>query len=278
MDKKVYVYKKKALTPCLRWAGGKRRHLKDMASILPPRFDKYFEPMVGAGALFLRLMPEEAVIGDSNADLIHFYKILRDNTDELILRLSQLEPSGKAYYKARSLQPASPIANATRFAFLNRLAWNGVYRVNKLGKFNVPFGKRIPKKMWDFENMRAIASLLQTTILFNGDFEECLKSVSDGDFVFLDPPYPRGANNGMGFNRYTSHFFSVDDHKRLALVAKILANRGAFVLVAECAHPEISDMYKDGFNSMVVEGKSLIAGKVDARKLVAESFYFSYQI
>ena len=246
--------------------------------LLPPDFNRYFEPMVGGGALFLRLQPEQAIIGDSNAELINFYSILRDNTEELIAELAQLEPSAGAYYEARDLQPTTTMDSASQFAFLNRLAWNGVYRVNRQGKFNVPFGKRVPEQMWDFDNMRAIAEVLKSARLFAGDFEQCIASARPGDFVFLDPPYPRGANNGMGFNRYTARFFSFEDHKRLAGYAMRLAECGILVLVAESSHPKIAGLYPDEFNRVEIVGRSLIAGKASARKPVRELLLHSYDV
>jgi DNA adenine methylase len=265
-------------TPCLRWAGGKRRQLAYLEPLVPTEYNRYFEPMVGAAALFLRLQPSQAILGDSNAELIGFYEVLRDNTEELIARLRRFKASEKGYYEVRAMEPICPIDRAARFAFLNRLAWNGVYRVNKEGKFNVPFGKRIPSEMWDYPNLRAMARALKTASLFRGDFEECTAAAESGDFVFIDPPYPRGANDGMGFNRYTTRFFSYEDHERLARSASDLVSRGVLVMIAESAHPDISTLYSERFNRLTIEGKALIAGKAEARRTVRELLLYSYEV
>lgn len=245
---------------------------------MPGEYNRYFEPMLGAAALFLKLQPTQAVLGDSNAELIQFYDVLRDNTEELIARLRGCKASQEEYYEVRGMEPTCPIDRAVRFAFLNRLAWNGVYRVNKRGKFNVPFGKRIPKKMWDYANLRLVARSLKKASLFAGDFEECVAGAEAGDFVFIDPPYPRGASNGVGFNRYTSTFFSYEDHVRLAGCAASLARKGVLVLIAQSAHPDISKLYREPFNRVAVEGKALIAGKASARRIVSELLLHSYEV
>lgn len=262
--------------PCLRWAGGKRRHLLAMEAVLPSQFGLYFEPMVGGAALFLRMQPSRAVLGDINAELMGFYQILRDRTEELIWRLSHLKASREMYYSLRESEPTDPVDVAVRFAYLNRLCWNGLYRVNREGKFNVPIGSRLPTRMWNFDNMRQIACSLRKVTLFCGDFSECVATASEGDFVYLDPPYPRGSSDGLGFNRYSSVSFSYDEHVRLARTADDLSRRGVLVLVSETADPRIVGLFSNDFVPTYLDGKSLISGRAAGRRAVREALLRNY--
>ena len=158
--------------PCLRWAGGKTRLLSTLLSLIPESFETYIEPMIGGGSVFLSVRPRKAIISDINADLINFYQVLRDTPIKLIDRLIALSPSKEQYYRFRSDSPTTSIDRAIRFAYLNRLSWNGLYRVNKGGKFNVPFGGRYPKKMWDPSHLLQVSQLLQSADIIAGDFRE----------------------------------------------------------------------------------------------------------
>lgn len=264
--------------PCLRWAGGKRRHIQFIHKLLPSKYETYYEPMVGGASVFLNFQPPRAVLGDNNPELINFYNVLRNSPDDLISYLKKLTASEEQYYEFRRWSPNDPLERAIRFAYLNRLSWNGLYRVNMRGEFNVPFGKRYPETLWDFVNLEKVSLALESALLFTGDFEQCIANVNPGDFIFFDPPYPRGALNGLGFNRYSSKFFSYEDHKRLANVATKLANLGTLILITESAHPDIVNLFKDNFNVSYIESKSLIASQSSKRRQVKEVLIHNYRV
>jgi len=244
--------------------------------MVPEEFGNYFEPLIGAGALFFRLGPDAGVIADANDELINFYRVLREDTEALCAALKQLKASKEEYYKRRAERPRSPLTRAIRFYYLNRLCWNGLYRVNLQGEFNVPFGGRLPKTMCKTENLRRASRILKNVKILHGDFEETTTGAQQGDFVYLDPPYPKGAANRNSFSHYNRTRFTYKDHERLAKTAKTLAERGVYVMITESAHPEILDLYGSGFFKNTVESKSLIAGRSKYRRKVHEAIITSY--
>lgn len=264
------------LAPCLRWAGSKRRFIDRILALAPHSFETYYEPMLGSASVFLGLSPGQAVLADSNAELVNFYSVLKAKPDDLISRLAKMSASEADYYRIRRAEPVDQLDKAVRFIYLNRLCWNGLYRVNSEGEFNVPFGKRTPEVLWDFENMRMIAERLGSARLLCGDFAASLQDANGADFVFLDPPYPRGSSNGLGFDRYTSTGFSVNDHQRLALFAEELDRRGALVMVCETGDPKILDLFPSHFRSHTYSSKSLIAASSDARRDIEEAILTNY--
>ena len=242
----------------------------------PEQFGDYFEPMIGGGALFLSLQPERGVIADANEDLINFYVCLRDDTQALCAALAQLEASKEEYYRRRAERPGSPLEQAMRFYYLNRLCWNGLYRVNLKGQFNVPFGGRVPRTMCDVENLSEASRILQNVRILHGDFEETTSAAHEGDFVYFDPPYPKGAADNDGFCHYNRTRFTYKDHQRLAKAASTLADCGVHVMITESAHPRILDLYGSRFFKSVVKSRSLIAGRSDRRGEVDEAIITSY--
>ena len=188
-----------------------------LCELAPQSWCRYFEPMAGGAAMFFSIRPRIALLADTNADLVNFYSVLKSSRFALIHKLSRLAASREIYYLLRSAKPRAPLQRAVRFAYLNRLAWNGLYRVNRSGLFNVPIGDRLPTTMWDVASLTAASNALQDADLLHGDFRDTTASARANDFVFFDPPYPRGAQNATGFNRYTAHFFKAQDHSDLAL-------------------------------------------------------------
>ena len=207
---------------------------------------------------------------------MNFYAVLRHQSEELLSRLERLSASEELYYQFRRTIQKSPMERAVRFLYLNRLCWNGIYRVNKQGHFNVPFGSRIPEELWDLDNLRLAASCLSYAELQVGDFEDCVDAASEGDFVFFDPPYPKGASQGNGFHMYTRSGFSYEDHVRLSNRARELKSRGVYVLVTETTVPSILDLFKGEFTIHLVPGKSLIAASGKDRKHIQEAIILGY--
>jgi len=266
---------RKGVRPVLRWAGGKRRLVHRLAKLLPAGWQNYVEPMAGSAAMFFYLAPRKAVLADINPDLINFFRVLRDETSELVKRLNSLSASRDLYYEMRDNVPTSGFERAVRFAYLNRLCWNGVHRVNREGEFNVPIGDRLPRRLWNPDHLYRAASQLRCARLLRADFEETLPKLKKGDFSFVDPPYPRGAAKGLGFNRYVGDFFSVEDHKRLGKLLKILNERGVLLMVVMCSDPEILQFYPP-FTRTLLRSKSLISGKPSSRRTVDEVVMTNY--
>ncbi len=171
--------------PVLRWAGGKHGMAPILASLLPNTWGTYLEPMAGGAALFFFVQPPRAVLSDVNGELMNFYSVLRDQFPVLRRRLMKLSASEGAYYAFRESTPRGSIQRAVRFAYLNRLAWNGLYRVNRAGKFNVPIGDRLPEDMWSMTDLERASTTLMAAKLKTGDFRTITEYTMKGDFVFL---------------------------------------------------------------------------------------------
>jgi DNA adenine methylase len=198
----------------IRWAGSKRKLLPMLASRLPDRFDRYIEPFAGSACLFFHLKPQKAVLGDINKELIDFYRVLKDSPEIIWSKTKELEISEKEYYRVRDLLPEDldGPSKAVRFYYLNRLCFNGIYRTNKLGKFNVPYGKdtgHFPDK----DILIRYSKILENAELFNGDYSNCISEISYGDFIYLDPPYVTSRNNMQG--EYGNGCFSFNDFPKL---------------------------------------------------------------
>lgn len=231
--------------PPLKWAGGKRWFVKNHADLFPKRFTNYLEPFLGSAAVFFALTPTEAVLADSNEDLINFYRSVRDYPDELtrLLLLHQKRHSSHYYYAMRTSKPRSNVALAAKFLYLNRTCWNGLYRVNGEGMFNVPVGtKNAVVLPTDDFTMLSIALTGSISILAQ-DFEETLEMSSVGDFVFVDPPYT-AAHNNNGFLKYNQRIFSWQDQERLRDAVARAMRRGAQVLVTNANHESIRTLYQ----------------------------------
>jgi DNA adenine methylase len=268
----------KPVNPILRWAGGKRRLVRKLEMLLPTDWNNYLEPMVGSGALFFHLAPEKAILADLNPDLMNFYGVLRDDPSDLVGRLKNLRASRESYYHMRDMKPRSKLERAIRFAYLNRLCWNGLYRVNKGGKFNVPMGDRLPETLWNTKELYRAAKILASADLITGDFKLTLRKAKRGDFVFVDPPYPRGAPVSTSFNRYCSDSFSPADHKRLGRAVRSLDKRGVATMILLASSKDILPCYPTSFHHRRLRSKSLISCNASSRRLVDEIVLTNYPI
>jgi DNA adenine methylase len=264
--------------PILRWAGGKRRVARKLQAFMPDTWNNYIEPMAGGASLFFQVTPKKATLADLNPDLINFYRVLRDNPSSLVNRLKRLRASKKNYYRMRETRPRSKLDRAVRFAYLNRLCWNGLYRVNKVGRFNVPMGDRLPKKLWNTKELYRAAKTLASTDLVTGDFKLTLRKAKRGDFVFIDPPYPRGAPVGTSFNRYCSDSFSRNDHKRLGRAVRSLDKRGVATMILLASSKNILSCYPASLDRRRLRSKSLISCNASSRRLVDEIVLTNYPI
>lgn len=264
--------------PFLKWAGGKTHLLPTLRRCIPQRFKRYFEPFLGGGALFFDLGPAEAVISDSNPELIQCYETVRDSPEELIGELSKLKVSESEFYRIRALRPERlpGVARAARFIYLNKTCFNGVYRVNKKGLFNTPFGGYSNVSLANAENLRRASRVLQTATLRCGDYSGTLELAQEGDFIYLDPPYlPVGRYSD--FKRYTKESFYEADHKRLAEVFRNLSNRRCFVLLSNSYHQKIASLYA-GFHQAPVRVPRYVSCKAQGRGNVSELIIANYKL
>lgn len=264
--------------PFLKWAGGKSRLLVDLRSCVPQRYGRYIEPFVGGGAFFFDLAPTEATLSDSNAELISCYQVVRDMPDELIQALSHYRVSESEFYRVRALQPDSlpAVERAARFIYLNKTCYNGVYRVNKRGQFNTPFGHYKSVALVDKSNLHQASALLQSAELVCQDYQTVLSYAKKNDFVYLDPPY-MPVSKYADFKRYTKEFFYEGDHERLAEVFTELSNRGCLVLLSNSYHPKIAELYS-GHHQKKVEVPRFVNCRGNGRGNVTELLISNFDL
>ena len=252
------------VVPPLKWAGGKRWFALNHLDLLPKTYERYVEPFLGSGALYFSVCPEMSILSDTNAELINLYEVIRDQPAELREKLvvHQRRHGAEYYYEMRASRPRTKLNRAARTLYLNRTCWNGLYRVNLKGEFNVPKGSKdsVVLATDDFE---ALAIVLRKSTLACQDFELTIDSAQSGDFAFIDPPYTVAHNNN-GFVKYNQHLFSWDDQIRLRNAAKRAVERGVKVLITNAAHASVEKLYED-FDQLVVERSGVISGEPSAR-------------
>jgi len=262
-------------TPFLRWAGGKRWLVHHLEDFVPRSPRCYFEPFLGAGAAFFKAMPGRAYLSDSNRQLITTFKIVRNYADELGKVLRGLRCERSLYYRMRASQPKTPLETAVRFIYLNRCSWNGLYRVNSRGDFNVPYGGegRNPQ-IWNEGSLHAAAEALSNATLASCDFAEALELAGPDDFVFADPPYTV-THGDNGFLLYNELIFSWKDQQRLKNCLVGLHKKGGLFLLTNADHPAIRRLYA-GFPIRSVSRSSILAADPSHRRRVTELLITNY--
>jgi len=262
--------------PFLRWAGGKRWLARMMGGLLPSSFKTYFEPFLGSGAIFFSLQPGGARLSDSNQNLIKAYELVRDSPGALITRLEGFSYTPKEYYRVRSSTPGAIVDQSARFLYLNRTCWNGLYRVDRTGEFNVPYGRRGAFHERDASRIRAASEVLRTSTLRCEDFEVALSRVRPGDFAFVDPPYTvtHGEN---GFLLYNERIFSWADQERLASALEAVDRRGGFFLLTNANHRSVRALYKS-FANYSLRRNSILAANPKNRRVVTELLVANYRM
>lgn len=252
--------------PILKWAGGKRQLLPSLTPFIPKKMNRYIEPMIGGGAMLMALSPKNAVIADSNPELINFYRSIVAEMDELIAQYNSWPFDEAFFYKLRAerFEDLTPIYAAARTLYLNRACFNGLYRVNRSGGFNVPWGKYKKPFIIDREQFSVARTILARAEIKLGDFREILMETAEsGDFIFLDPPYVP-LSPSADFKRYTSTQFSDQDHHAMAEMVKILSARGCEVLITNSNHPLVHDLYR-GYHIEIVQTKRNVNSKGNGR-------------
>jgi len=230
----------------LRWMGGKGKLAERICQLFPTDINRYYEPMVGAGSVFLKLKPSRAVIGDINRELVDTWRVLQREPDALISALLCMEVSHEDYLRMRTLDPwqMTPVERAARMIYLNQTGFNGMYRVNRFEQFNVPYGGDRPLVVRRDLFERLSAQIAEVEIR-DGDFEEVCADAGKGDLVYFDPPYLNRKSATATTFRFDKTNFDIKSHQRLAAFANQLALRGVRVFVSHFQHPEIQALYPD---------------------------------
>lgn len=248
--------------PFLKWAGGKSQLLSTFKDFYPKNFNRYFEPFLGGGAVFFNLAALtpglKSFISDCNPDLINCYKMLRDEPDAVIEALRKHRNDKHHFYKIRE-QDGSDLDSAERAArmiFLNKTCFNGLYRVNRKGQFNVPFGKYKNPKIVDQQNIMAVSKVLANADISCQPFEKVVAKARQGDFVYLDPPY-HPLSTTSSFTGYTSVSFNFADQERLATVFKTLTQRGCYVMLSNSDIEPIRELYSDYRTETVLANRAI---------------------
>ncbi len=253
------------LKPFLKWAGGKRWLISQHSDLLPKSFNRYIEPFLGSAAVFFHLRPKRAILGDYNTELIDTYKAIKENWRLVYryLREHRNRHSREYYYKVRSFNPVSPASRAARFVYLNRTCWNGLYRVNLAGAFNVPIGTK-SSVIFEDDRFDQVSEALQNVSLVSSDFETLIDMAEEGDFVFADPPYTVQHNNNS-FIKYNEKLFSWADQERLSRALKRASERRSMIVSTNANHNCIRGLYERTFETLVVSRNSLISSKACSR-------------
>lgn len=267
--------------PFLKWAGGKSRLIADYEPYLPPAetIRHYFEPFIGSAALFFHLQPARARLADCNRKLVEVYEVVRDEVDDLIAALQPHKNEKKYYYRIRSQDPRSldKVERAARIIYMNKTCYNGLYRENQQGEFNVPFGRYKHPRICDEPRLRAASRALQDVELCAGDFADAVAGAGEGDFVYFDPPYvPLNATSN--FTSYSRFGFDDYDHRRLSQTIANLTARGCRVMLSNSAAPLVYELYdRAEYTLHEIEARRNINSKANCRGPVTELLILNYQ-
>jgi DNA adenine methylase len=248
------------MKPIIKWVGGKHGNLEHIRKLLPPTYNKYYEPFLGGGAVLLDLNPKEAVVNDINPELINMYLQVRDSVEEVIEDLSILDSwhensdDTKGYYYRVRDNYNSNLGNdipmqAARFIYLNKHCFNGLYRVNSKGEFNVPFNGKLTGASFHPEHLRDVSKQIQNVKFLCGDFEQCLATAEAGSLVYFDPPYDY--EDEAGFVDYAKGGWSREITTKLKLLCDQLVDRGCYVLVSNNSTTFVRELFNDDRYSIV---------------------------
>ena len=270
------------IVPFLKWVGGKRQLMPAINKLLPKKYTNYYEPFIGGGALLFNIQPKKAVINDFNEELINVYKVIKNNPEGLIRDLKTHKNESGYFYNIRALDreedfdKLTGIKKASRVIYLNKTCYNGLYRVNSSGEFNSPFGKyKNPNIVNEFV-IRAVSKYLNNNeiIILNGDFEESVKNISKGAFVYFDPPYIP-VSESSNFTTYVQGGFNMSDQIRLRDLCSQLDKKNVRFLLSNSATPQIEDLYK-GYEIEYVKANRSINSNAKKRGGIDEVLIRNY--
>jgi DNA adenine methylase len=276
------VTTKKRPQPFLKWAGGKRQLLPQIRKYVPHTFHTYYEPFVGAGAVLFDLRPKKAVINDINPELVNTYHVIRHHIDELICDLKTHINNPEYFYQIRALDrdisffSLSSVIRASRIIYLNKTCYNGLFRVNRCGQFNVPFGHNPNPNIVNEPVLRAIHEYLRESdiTMLNTDFATAVRTATSGDFVYLDPPYDP-VSTTSSFTSYSLDGFNKKEQIRLKHVIDELDQRGCYIMLSNSATDFIFDLYKK-YNIRMVGARRKINSKTGKRGKIHELLITNY--
>lgn len=266
--------------PIVKWVGGKRQLMFELIKNMPKSYNRYFEPFIGGGALFFELQPEQAYISDMNEELINLYSVVRDNVYELIKDLSKHEVSKEYFLEIRNIDRTeqytelSDVERASRFIYLNRTCFNGMYRVNSQGQFNVPFGYYKNPRIIDENNLLNCSELLKKTEIKCADFSEILTKVKKGDLVYFDPPYVP-LNETSSFTSYTKDGFDINMQFKLRDVCDELDNKGVKFMLSNSDTKLVNELYVN-YEIKKVFASRQINANADGRGKITEVLVRNY--
>jgi len=258
--------------PFFKWVGGKTQLLPQILPRVPEKIGGYFEPFVGAGALFFSLAEvprwRTPILADTNPDLLCAYRILRDSPEDLIAELGQMRRNKAEFLRVRRTEPTDDLERAVRFIYLMKTCFNGLWRVNRSGQFNTPFGAS-STPICDADHLRACSRALQGSQLRLGDFEATTHDAREGDFVYFDPPY-LPLNDAKSFTSFTPGGFTLNDQIRLRDHALKLEQRGVTVLLSNSGGKMTRDLYAEHFDLTPVKARRSVSASGAARDAVRE--------
>jgi len=265
----------------VKWAGGKRQLISQLKKYFPDKIERYFEPFVGGGGIAFYIIenynPKNVYLSDSNEELINAYNVAKSNVNNLIERLKYYEKShSKSFYyaiRSKDIKALSPIERATRFIYLNRTCYNGLYRVNSKNEFNVPMGSYKKPKIYDEEELKLISNLLKNSKIEPKDFYQIKDKVKKGDFVYFDPPYYPLKKES--FTTYTKENFLEKDQIRLAKLFSILDRKGAKLMESNSDTKFIRNLYKK-YSIHIVKANRMINSNSKGRGKINEAVITNY--
>ena len=271
--------------PFVKWAGGKRQVMAEIKKYLPEKYNTYYEPFVGGGAVFFELAPKKAVLNDYNKELMNVFECIKDEAkfEKMCNELNHHEAnhSEEYYYEIRDkdrdkskFNKLADYKRAARTIYLNKACFNGLYRVNSKNEFNVPFGKKNQVNTYEGQNLGIVHCILNFNDieLMSCDFEEAVKKAKKGDFIYLDPPYDSDTTT---FNDYTENGFGKEEQKRLFEVFKDLDKRGCYVMLSNHNTKLINELYKD-YNKHVIKAQRNINANGKKRGKIEEVIITNY--
>jgi DNA adenine methylase len=268
--------------PFLKWAGGKRQLVKELIKYIPEKYTTYYEPFIGGGALLFELQPDKAIINDSNSELINCYSVVKYALNELIEELRQYKNDEEYYYEVRKwdrqkdYNSRNSIEKAARIIFLNKTCYNGLFRVNSQGQFNVPFGRYKKPNILDEAVLKAVSKYLNEADvnILNKDFAEAVKTANKNDFIYFDPPYDP-VSNTASFTGYDVNGFNRNQQKRLKEVVDDLTDRGCKVMLSNSYTDFIIDLYQD-YKQVKLSATRAINSNASRRGKIDEILVMNY--
>ncbi len=279
--------KNQLVKPFVKWVGGKKQLIEVINLYRPKTFGRYYEPFVGGGSVFMNLQYSKTTINDYNTELINVYEVVRDSVDELlsVLKIHAENNSQEYFYSLREwdrtgiLEKKSSVERAARFIYLNKTCYNGLFRVNAQGQFNVPYGRYKNPNIVNEEVLRADSKFLKksTIKILKGDFEKSVKSAKKGDFIYLDPPYAPLVEDTHSFVGYTLNGFGYDEQLRLRDLFVKLDKKGCYVMLSNSSSKIIHELYKDYVDTTEIVGATrMVNSKASGRGKVDEVLIMNY--